>query len=45
MGVEKYEIARDLHQLANLRGRLFESDDGVTIRDLIIPYIVAEVKT
>ena len=33
LGGEKHEISLELYQLANLRVKLFDSDDGVTIKD------------
>ncbi|XP_015161570.1 uncharacterized protein [Solanum tuberosum] len=46
LGVEKREIAGELHQLACLGFRLLEADDsGVIIQDTTVSYLFVEVKS
>ena len=46
LGVEKHELARELHQLASLGVRLLEAEDsGVTIQDTAVSSLVVEVKS
>ena len=46
LGVEKRELARELHQLASLGVKLLEAEDsGVTIQDTVVSSLVVEVKS
>ncbi|WMV33762.1 hypothetical protein MTR67_027147 [Solanum verrucosum] len=46
LGVEKRELARELHQLASLGVRLLEADDsGVIIQDTAVSSLAVEVKS